>query len=94
MAWSNGTLHLSPDGASWTSAVTDGSFEVGPVAVGDDGTLVSVNGDWNAWYGEQTFHRSIGGISWEALPSGSYNGSHPIFDIAFGRVGAAGACSP
>lgn len=89
MVWSNGSVHTSADGATWTTVSTNASFNIGPVAVSDDGALLTVNDNWQQWYDQQTFHRSTDGVTWTALSNGSYVGSHPIFDIAFGQATVA-----
>lgn len=88
VVWSPGQMHASLDGESWTSTHTTPSLSIGPAAVSDDGVFVAVRGGWQVWYEEQAFYRSDDGINWETLPSGSFVGSHPIRDIAFGYVDA------
>jgi hypothetical protein len=64
-------------------------FQLGRIGVADDGTLVSVRGEWDTWYENQDFYRSSDGLNWEVLPAEHFVGSHPIRDIAFGYVDAA-----
>ncbi len=92
LAWSSGNLHQSTDGETWSTTALSENLRLGAVARGDDGTLVAVNGGWQVWYEQQTFYRSADGIDWELLGAASYTGSHPIFDIAFGRVDRPPAC--
>ena len=90
MAWSGGMLHTSADGDSWdATAYTPAGINVGPSAIGDDGSIVAVRGGWQTWYEEQAWYRSSDGISWFELPPESFVGGHPVFDIAFG----SGPCS-
>ncbi len=89
VVWSPGQLHASSDGESWTSTDITPALTIGPAAVSDDGVFVAVRGGWQVWYEDQAFYRSEDGISWEVLAPGSFAGSHPIRDIAFGHVDAA-----
>jgi hypothetical protein len=101
VAWTNSQRWTSPDGASWsaTDLVIEGlpeghGFELGPIARNDEtGTYVSVRGGWQAWYEAQDFYRSTDGITWQALPAGSFAASHRIRHIAYGRVDPS-ACQP
>ena len=94
VAWSNAERFTSTDGASWepTALVIEGlpdghSFQLGPVARSEEtGTYVSVRGGWQQWYDAQDFYRSEDGVTWQALPAGSFAPSHRIRHIAHGRV--------
>jgi len=103
----DGTVALfrSSDGAAWTTTPTvvrrqndDGTTSespgpnVGAVGRSDAGTFVAVRGGWQEWYDLQEFYRSTDGITWDALPSDAYVGSHPIQFIAFGRVDPGVTC--
>jgi hypothetical protein len=99
VAWTNSQRWTSTDGASWsaTDLVIEGlpeghGFELGPVArSGETGTYVSVRGGWQAWYDAQDFYRSEDGVTWQVLPAGSFNASHRVRHIAYGRMDPA-AC--
>jgi hypothetical protein len=90
--------YRSEDGMDWEeealtiNGLPDGHrFQLGRIGVADDGSLVSVRGEWDTWYENQDFYRSSDGITWQVLPAADFVGSHPIRDIAFGFVDAA-AC--
>jgi len=99
VAWSNGQVHRSPDGATWTSAPTqtrkNGVLSAGPnpgpVAVNADGTFVAVKGGWQVWYEQQRFYRSTDGVLWDELAPGDFLAGHPITAMAAGFV-SRGAC--
>lgn len=94
--WSEGTVHTSPDGASWTAAPTEpADLVLGAVAHSPEtGTFVAVNRGWQRWYGQQRFYRSADGVSWESLNEDAFVGSHPVRFLAFGRGEASVACEP
>jgi hypothetical protein len=91
----------SPDGVTWTSTATklqksDGSSAsgpaVGPVARSAAGTYVATNAGWQVWYEKQVFYRSTDGVTWQALPTGAFKGSHPVKFITPGRLARGAAC--
>ena len=91
----------SSDGIAWTAEPTklrkaDGTSSngpaVAPVTRSAAGTYVATNGGWQVWYEKQVFYRSTDGLTWEALPSGAYKGSHPVKFITAGRIAKGGAC--
>ncbi len=81
----------SPDGAAWTVTPMTTPTRLGPVARGDDGTLVAVGNVWQG-YAEQSFFRSTDGLAWEELEAPAFNPSHPIFYITFGYADPSDAC--
>jgi len=87
IAWSNGQVHRSPDGASWSAEGTSPGVSLGAVGYNPEtGTYVGVRGGWNQWYERQELYRSADGTTWETLGDGAFEGGHPIFGITFGRV--------
>lgn len=91
--WSAGERWSSEDGRTWTATPLEPEgLRLGPVAIGDSGTLVGVRGGWQTWYEEQVFYRSIDGVSWEPLPADAYVGSHPIRAITFGYGSPSELC--
>ena len=56
----------------------------------EDGRHAANNG-WMQWYEKQSFYRSKDGVTWDSLPKTSFVGSHPIRDMAYGRLDAS-AC--
>lgn len=86
------TLHRSPDGKAWQSEPITPGTAVGALARSPEGTLVAANAGWMVWYEKQQFYRSTDGVSWEALPPGSFVGSHPIYHIEHGYVRAGEGC--
>ncbi|HET6583364.1 MAG TPA: hypothetical protein VFG69_07950, partial [Nannocystaceae bacterium] len=88
MIWSAGERWSSTDGVQWSSLPTEPAITIGAVARDDEGTFVAVRGGWQVWYESQEFYRSADGIAWEVLPPGAFVGSHPVNQIAFGRVDA------
>ncbi|MCA9592553.1 MAG: hypothetical protein KC776_04555 [Myxococcales bacterium] len=90
MAYKNGALLSSGDGASWKETpTTPGNLALGAIAASDHGSYVGVRGGWDSWYEKQRFYRSDDGVIWEELPAGSYSGGHPIIHIAYGKVPAS-----
>ncbi|MBC7988727.1 MAG: exo-alpha-sialidase [Luteimonas sp.] len=100
MAWSNGKVHRSTDGITWTSTPTQrrvngslsGSVLVGAVAVSAQGTLVAVRGGWQTWYEQQRFYRSTDGILWDELPESAYRKGHPVIQIVWGLARKSAVC--
>ena len=92
VTFSNGRVHRSADGVSWTSEDTTPSVRVGAAAYSPEtGTIVGVRGGWRTWYEDQLFWRSTdGGRTWEE--AGSFTGSHPIRFVEFGWVEPSPAC--
>jgi hypothetical protein len=91
------SLMRSTDGETWTAEpvrMDDGSTwpTIGAFDRGASGTYVAVNAEWQGWYERQHFYRSDDGITWSALPEGSFTGSHPINDFAHGRIAAGTSC--
>jgi len=82
-------MYRSADGAIWTA--TPSAPSLGPAARSEDGTFVATNSGWMQWYEKQAFYRSKDGITWETLPKTAFTGSHPIRDMAYGRLDAS-AC--
>jgi hypothetical protein len=88
----NGIRYSSPDGQTWTATPMTSGVWLGSVGVSPAGTLVSTNGLWNG-YASQRFYRSTDdGVTWNALPSGSYKPGHPIERIAVGMIKANSTC--
>ncbi|MCA9710649.1 MAG: hypothetical protein KDK70_32705 [Myxococcales bacterium] len=94
VTWTNAQRLTSVDGEAWeaTDLTIEGlppmhAFQLGPVARSEEtGTYVSVRGGWQQWYDAQDFYRSTDGVTWQALPAGSFVPSHRIRHIAYGRV--------
>ncbi len=95
----------SADGVTWAAtptatrwALSDGGVqlgggpEVGAVGHNESGAFATVNGGWQGWYQKQQFYRSTDGITWDALPSSAFVGSHPIGRITSGRVPTPALC--
>lgn len=100
MVWSNGKVHRSTDGASWTTTNTvtrspagtmGAGPNIGPVAVNAQGTFVAVRGGWDVWYDRQRFYRSTDGVTWDELPESAYVKGHPVTMMVAGVV-PRGAC--
>lgn len=98
MIWSNGKVHRSIDGASWTTMNTSTRSPTGmmssgpnpgPVAVNGNGTFVAVRGGWNVWYDQQRFYRSTDGVVWDELPDTAYRRGHPVTAIVSGFAPAS-----
>lgn len=101
IVWSNGKVHRSTDGASWTTTNTvtrgptgtmSGGPNIGAVAVSAGGTFVAVRGGWDVWYDRQRFYRSSDGVTWDELPDTAYRRWHPVTRIVAGQVPRGGAC--
>ncbi|HTJ85497.1 MAG TPA: hypothetical protein VL400_27455, partial [Polyangiaceae bacterium] len=93
MVWDGGTRYRSADGSEWQSeAISPSSARIGAVARSDAGTFLATHDSWLGWYDEQKFYRSTDGLTWEALPAGSFVGGHPINFIEFGWVAPSDAC--
>jgi hypothetical protein len=100
IAWSNGKVHRSPDGATWTSTPTqrrvngaiNGSVMVGPVAVSPQGTFAAVRGGWQTWYEQQRFYRSTDGVVWDELPDPAYTKGHPMTQMVWGLARKSAVC--
>lgn len=95
MLWSNGKVHRSTDGASWTTTNTvtrspggtmSGGPNIGAVAIGPTGTFAAVRGGWDVWYDRQRFYRSTDGITWDELPDTAYEKGHPVTMLVAGVV--------
>ncbi len=86
--WGSGKRFSSPDGVTWTETDLATDHDIGPVARGDDGTLVAVNNVWLG-YGDQTFQRSTDGLTWEEA---AFTGGHPIFFITSGWAEPSDVC--
>lgn len=94
LVWSGSTVYSSNNGVDWSSQrVSPETVNIGPVAIGADGTLVAVNAGWKVWYDQQHFYRSVDGRSWEVLGRDRFVGSHPIQFIASGYVSGSEACA-
>lgn len=98
--WSNGKVHRSTDGSTWTTTNTvtrspggtmSGGPNIGAVAIGPTGTFVAVRGGWDVWYDRQRFYRSSDGVTWDELPETAYEKGHPVTMIVSGVV-PAGVC--
>ena len=97
LLWSQGQLHSSPDGETWTSTATvPADLLLGAIAYSPaTGTLVGVRGGWQVWYDAQRFYRSQdGGVSWSELGPSDAPRGHPLRFIAFGYGEASAACAP
>jgi hypothetical protein len=100
MVWSNGKVHRSADGTTWTSTNTQtrrngtlsGGPNIGAVARSSNGTFVGVKGGWQVWYEQQRFYRSTDGVIWDELATGSYEQGHPITAITFGLAERSSVC--
>ena len=100
MAWSNGKVHRSPDGAVWTSSntqtrrggVLSGGPNPNPVARNADGTFVGVKGGWQVWYEQQRFYRSTDGVIWDELEVADAKRGHPITVMAAGVASRSNVC--
>ena len=88
----DGNRYSSTDGARWTATPMRTPRRIGPVARGDNGTLVAINNVWEG-YDQQRFLRSVdGGLSWEELPRDRFRASHPIFYLSYGLAEPSEAC--
>ncbi len=101
MIWSNGKVHRSTDGSTWTTMNTvtrsptgmmGGGPNVGPVAVSAVGTFVAVRGGWDVWYDKQRFYRSSDGITWDELPATAYRRWHPVTMMVAGLAARSSVC--
>ncbi|MEZ4230799.1 MAG: hypothetical protein R3B89_16600 [Polyangiaceae bacterium] len=92
IAFSQGKAHTSSDGQSWTTTDLSQNIQIGAFAVSPQGTFVGVRGGWQVWYDKQEFYRSTDGVNWTTLPSGAFNGGHPINFMSFGYGAPSGAC--
>jgi hypothetical protein len=93
MFWGDDAYRLtSADGATWTKTAMLTPLRLGPVARSPGGTLVAAGPSVYTGYAQQKFWRSTDGLTWDALPPGSFVPSHPIFHIAFGYVDPSPTC--
>lgn len=101
IAWSNGRVHRSPDGLTWTSSnsstrrngATSGGPNIGAVAFSQaTGTFAAVRGGWQVWYEQQRFYRSTDGVIWDELPESAARRSHPITHLISARVQRSAVC--
>jgi hypothetical protein len=81
----------STDGATWTKTPMATPMRLGQVARGDTGTLVAMGNIWSG-YSDQHFYRSTDGLTWNALPSGTFVPSHRIHFITYGYADPSSAC--
>ena len=99
VSWAGDQRWTSVDGSAWEATplsvvgLPQGhQFQLGRVArSGETGTYVSVRSGWQNWYELQDFYRSVDGVSWDVLAPDQFTGSHPITDVAYGRLASA-AC--
>jgi hypothetical protein len=83
----------SVDGEVWTSEpLVPNDVSIGPVARSPNGTLLAANDGWQVWYEKQRLFRSTDGLNWQALPQGSFLGSHPINFVSFGYLAPSAGC--
>jgi hypothetical protein len=83
----------STDGELWTSEpLVPSDVSIGPVARSPNGTLLAANDGWQVWYEKQRLFRSSDGLNWQALPQGSFLGSHPIYFVSFGYLAPSAGC--
>ncbi|MBL8949520.1 MAG: exo-alpha-sialidase [Myxococcaceae bacterium] len=100
MVWSNGRVHRSADGITWSSmntqtrrnGMTSGGPNIGAVARNANGTFVATRGGWQVWYDQQRFYRSTDGVVWDELATGTYEQGHPITAIAAGFATRSAVC--
>lgn len=82
-AWGKKGRYSSTDGENWSVAATvPPGIYLGAVATDGEGHFVAATGD----YATQKFFTSIDGLTWTAIPEGSFKGSHPLRSIVFGRA--------
>ncbi len=89
--WSSTKRWSSTDGITWASTASVPATRLGPVARSPSGTLVAVGNVWSG-YSSQEFFRSIDGIHWQKLATGTFAPSHPIFFITWGLAERSAAC--
>jgi hypothetical protein len=83
----------SADGEAWTNeALEPNDVSIGALARSPAGTLVAANDGWQVWYEKQRLFRSSDGLRWQALPAGSFAGSHPLHFVSFGYVAPSAGC--
>ncbi len=100
MVWSNGKVHRSPDGVTWTSTntqtrrngVLSGGPNIGAAAHHENGAFVAVKGGWQVWYEQQRFYRSTDGVTWDELATGDYVQGHPITAMSAGFATRSTGC--
>jgi hypothetical protein len=91
--WGQGVMISSPDGVTWKQTALPGAPWIeGPVVRSPvTGTYVAIANLWDG-YAKQSFLRSTDGVSWQALPAGSFAPSHPLMYMTFGYVDPSAAC--
>lgn len=93
LAYDRDRGYRSSNGRDWTRFDTEPRvLSLGPVAAAPHGTLVGVFEEWRQYYDRQVFYRSTDGVRWQALPRGSYTGSHPISFIVWGHGRPSAQC--
>ncbi len=99
--WSNGKVHRSADGVTWTttntvtrspSGMMSGGPNIGAAAMSENGTFVAVRGGWDVWYDKQRFYRSRDGVTWDELPDTAYRKWHPVTMISAGFASRSSVC--
>jgi hypothetical protein len=91
LVWTlDGLRFSSPNGMNWTQATSNSQLLGYGIGVTLAGTLLASNGHG---YGSQVIYRSTDeGITWNALPAGSYVHGHPIWHFYSGYVQANSKC--
>jgi hypothetical protein len=92
LAWGNGRVLRTRDGATWSEAATSPAVTIGAVARSPEGTFVAVSGGWNRWYDAQRWYRSTDGVRWEELGPEAARRGHPIHRIVHGLAAPSEAC--
>ena len=93
LAWGEGQLSRSVDGKTWESESTSPtSIDMGNVARSESGTFVGVSRARLSAYANQAFFRSADGITWDALDTSKFVGSHRILSVSFGYLDPGAGC--
>jgi hypothetical protein len=94
LAWStDGYRYNSPDGLTWAATAMTTSAWLGYVGVSPTGTLVSTNGLWSAYSGQQFLRSTDNGMTWQTLPVSKYTASHTILRFGAGMIKPNTLCS-